>query len=70
MTNSETTYQVTGMTCGGCARSVRNALERVLPGQVEAISHEDDTVTVSGAHDPRIVEEAVSGAGFRFGGAT
>lgn len=69
MTNTETTYRVTGMTCGGCSRSMKSALERVLPGLEATVSHADDTITVRGPHERTVVEQAVASAGFDFQGA-
>lgn len=68
MSNTGTTYQVTGMTCGGCARSMKGALERALPGIEVDISHAEDRVTVHGEHDASAVEKAVADAGFDFQG--
>jgi len=63
-----TTYKVSGMTCNGCVRSVTTALERAAPGLKFQVSLEQGAVTVEGAHDPHLVEQAVEDAGFDFGG--
>lgn len=68
MSNSETTYKVSGMTCGGCERSVVRALSRAVPGATVSASHAEGTVTVSGEHDAKAVSQAVEGAGFTFEG--
>ena len=67
-TMNATTYRVTGMTCGGCARSMRSALERAAPGLKTEVSFADDTVVIHGEHDPAVVEKAVIDSGFEFGG--
>jgi copper chaperone len=66
----EATYNVSGMTCGGCARSVTNAVSLALPETTVVVSHEAGTVQVSGTHALEQVKQAVEDAGFDFGGAT
>lgn len=68
MTEQNTTYRVTGMTCGGCSRSMSSAIERAIPGLKTVVSHEEDTVVVQGSHEPAAIEKAVADAGFDFGG--
>lgn len=63
------TYRVTGMTCGGCAKSLSQAIARSLPELHFEVSVEHDSLTVTGAHDLPRVQEAVESAGFDFGGA-
>ncbi|HOU92957.1 MAG TPA: heavy-metal-associated domain-containing protein [Polyangiaceae bacterium] len=59
-------FKIEGMTCGGCAASVKKALEKIgLPAQV---SLADKTVTVPGPVDEALVKEAVEAAGYDFGG--
>ncbi len=65
----ETTYNVSGMSCGGCARSVTNAVSLALPEATVEVSHEAGTVKVSGTHEQEQVKRAVEDAGFDFGGA-
>ncbi len=65
----EATYNVSGMTCGGCARSVTNAVSLALPETSVVVSHEAGTVQVNGAHQQDQVKKAVEDAGFDFGGA-
>jgi copper chaperone len=64
-----TTYKVEGMTCGGCVRSVTNALERALPGVKIEVTLEGGQVAVEGEHQAAQVQEAVEDAGFDFAGA-
>lgn len=68
MSNAEATYKVSGMTCGGCERSVSRALSQAIPGATILASHKDGTVTVLGEHDAKAVASAVEGAGFTFEG--
>jgi copper chaperone len=62
------TYRVTGMTCGGCARSVEAAIKMAAPGARVSVDLDAKAVTVEGV-DEEMVEEAVEGAGFTFEGA-
>lgn len=64
----DVTYRVTGMTCGGCARSVTNAIQRATPGVEVDVDVDRGRVRVRGEHDAQRVREAVEGAGFDFGG--
>lgn len=62
------TYRVTGMTCGGCARSVETAIKAVAPNAMIAIDLAAKAVTVDGASAEQ-VQKAVDDAGFGFEGA-
>ncbi|MDH5493719.1 MAG: heavy-metal-associated domain-containing protein [Myxococcales bacterium] len=64
----EAKYKVGGMTCGGCVRSVKTALERRLPGVQVEVELDAAVATLRGAHDAEAVREAVLDAGFEFGG--
>lgn len=61
------TYKVDGMTCGGCARSVTNAITKLSPNAKVEVDLPTGTITVDGA-DADAVKNAVEGAGFDFGG--
>lgn len=61
-------YKVTGMTCGGCARSVEAAIKAEAPTASVTIDLGAATVTVDGADEAQ-VKKAVDGAGFEFHGA-
>ncbi|MCA1907728.1 MAG: heavy-metal-associated domain-containing protein [Magnetospirillum sp.] len=63
-----TTYKVSGMTCGGCARSVEQAIKAEAPAASVTIDLGTATVTVDGAEEAQ-VKKAVDGAGFDFQGA-
>ena len=61
------TYTVHGMTCGGCAKSVTNAIQTAAPGSSVEVNLEAKTVTVAGATEDAI-KQAVADAGFEFMG--
>ncbi len=61
------TYKVGGMTCGGCARSVTNAIGKLAPDAAVTVDLAAGTVAVEGAAE-ETVRKAVEGAGFDFGG--
>jgi len=62
------TYRVTGMTCGGCVRSVEAAIKAVAPDAKVTVDLAAQRVTVDGAPEAK-VKRAVDDAGFEFGGA-
>jgi len=62
------TYKVIGMTCGGCAKSVTNAILDAAPGAEVSVNLDEKTVKVTGA-DEAAVKRAVEDAGFEFSGA-
>lgn len=61
------TYRVTGMTCGGCARSVETAIKAAAPGATVAADFAACKVSVEGASEEQ-VKTAVDEAGFSFEG--
>ncbi len=63
------TYRVHGMTCQGCARSVTNAVKRVVADAAVTVDLAAKTVAVDGAISADAVKQAVEGAGFEFLGA-
>jgi len=62
------TYKVSGMTCGGCARSVEQAIKAAAPGASVSVDLPKGEVTVDGAEETAVAK-AVDGAGFDFQGA-
>ncbi|CAA7612040.1 MULTISPECIES: heavy-metal-associated domain-containing protein [Magnetospirillum] len=62
------TYKVTGMTCGGCARSVESAIKSVAPDAKVTVDLGSAAVTVENASEDQ-VKKAVDEAGFTFLGA-
>ena len=63
-----TTYEVKGMTCEGCARSVTKAIAMQLPNVKAEVNLKGSSVTIEGEHDAAAVEQAVEDAGFTYGG--
>ncbi len=61
-------YKVDGMTCGGCARSVSNAIVKAAPAAAVTVDLAAGTVIVNGGVPAEIVQQAVEAAGFDFGG--
>lgn len=61
------TYTVHGMTCGGCAKSVTNAIQAAAPGAEVEVNLDAKTVSVEGAGEDA-VKQAVADAGFEFVG--
>lgn len=57
------TLRIDGMTCGGCARSVRKALEK-SGATVETVDHEAGTAVVRDDVDRDAAAAALSKAGF------
>lgn len=62
-------YKVDGMTCGGCARSVSNAITKAAPDAAVTVDLATGTVLVDGGVSADVVRQAVESAGFDFGGA-
>ena len=57
-----TIFTVPDMTCGHCEKTVRGALEEVLPGAAVTVDLAAHRVTVDG--DAAIAEEAIRDAGY------
>ena len=64
------TYRVLGMTCGGCASSVTNAIKAAAPDADVSVDLDAKTVAVAGEVDAAVVEQAVDDAGFEYAGQT
>ena len=62
-------YKVDGMTCGGCARSVSNAITKAAPDAAVTVDLAAGTVLVDGGIPVDVVRQAVEAAGFDFAGA-
>ena len=62
------TYQVSGMTCGGCAASVKTSLQRVAGVTSVEVSKAEDTATIS--MDTHIglpeLQKALGGVGGKY----
>jgi copper chaperone len=61
------TFSVLGMTCGGCAKSVTNAILDKAPGAEVQVDLAAKSVTVDGANEDA-VKQAVENAGFEYAG--
>ena len=64
---ASSSYQVTGLTCGHCVKSVTQALQalpQVDDVQIDLASGGVSTVTVTGVVPPEMVRRAVEGAGY------
>lgn len=61
------TYIVEGMTCGGCANTLRNALGKEIPAAEITVDHAAARVVVDPADDAA-VQRAVDAAGFDYKG--
>jgi len=61
------TYRVTGMTCGGCARAVTQAITEAAPTAQVQVDLDRQAVTVDGADEAQ-VKTAIDAAGFGFEG--
>jgi copper chaperone len=62
------TYRVEGMTCGGCANSVEQAIRTAAPEAIVEVNVASGEVTVKGIDDDELIKAAVEDAGFDFGG--
>lgn len=62
------TYKVSGMTCGGCAKSAAAALAKAAPDAEFVVDHVAGLVTATGNVAADVVKQAVENAGFDFDG--
>ena len=62
------TYRVLGMTCDGCANAVTNAIKTAAPEAAVEVDLDGKQVTVEGADDDSVIQQAVEDAGFEYGG--
>jgi copper chaperone len=60
------TYNVGGMTCGGCAKSVAAAIAKAAPQAAVSVDHSAGKVTVDDAVAADTVKTAVEAAGFDY----
>jgi len=61
-------FRVTGMSCGGCASSVEQAIKAVAPEAKVEVMLDGGLVKVEGVEDGGVVRKAVEDAGFIFEG--
>ncbi|MFP3518763.1 heavy-metal-associated domain-containing protein [Pseudomonas sp. SIMBA_077] len=58
------TFKVGGMTCGGCARGVTNAIQGLDPQSKVEVDLKSKAVKVDSALPSAKIIEAIKGAGF------
>lgn len=63
-----TTYDVQGMTCGHCVRSVTEEIEGIDGVTSVDVRLEESTAVVDGDVDPEAVRAAVAEAGYQVTG--
>ncbi len=61
-------FRVTGMSCGGCASSIEQAIKALAPEAEVEVMLDAGLVKVEGVDDNEIVSQAVQDAGFTFEG--
>lgn len=67
MTTQTITLNIDGMTCGGCVKSVSNALNQVAGVQLANVSLENNNATINfddSQTDENQLKEAIEDAGF------
>lgn len=64
MTSSTTSFRVTGMTCGHCAKTVERAAGSVAGVAAARVHFAQGLLTVEGAADARAIAAAVREAGY------
>lgn len=57
-------FKVQGMTCGGCARGVTNALHGVDADALVNVDLPSKTVSVNSTADAQLLKQAIEKAGF------
>ena len=62
------TYVVKGMSCGGCAGSVEQAIKAAAPTASVEVILDGGLVKVAGVEDDALVQKAIEDAGFTFEG--
>lgn len=69
---SNARYDVEGLTCGHCVRTVEQAVSRVAgveSATVDLVPGGTSRLTITGAADPEALAEAVSASGYVLAGA-
>jgi len=60
------TIQVSGMTCGGCARKIDTELAKVDGVTSVKANHEDGTVDIGGTYDLSTLKQSIDNLGFKY----
>ncbi len=63
-----TTYRVIGMSCSGCANSLKAAINERSPETAVSVNLNRKEVTVAGPASEDDIKDAVADAGFTFEG--
>ncbi|MBI3709976.1 MAG: heavy-metal-associated domain-containing protein [Proteobacteria bacterium] len=63
-----TIYQIKGMSCAGCARSITNSIKKIEPNARIHVDVVSGHVTVEGQIPESVVQQAAVAAGFEFSG--
>ena len=58
------TFEVPGMTCGHCARTITNALQEIDPAAEVTIDLATKRVAVSSRASPEQLQKAIQNAGY------
>ncbi len=61
---NSTTYNVTGMTCGGCVNTLKRALKQAFPSNEVEVVLDGGVVRIDGSHDRDTLRQVVDDAGF------
>ena len=59
-----TSFQVSDMTCNHCVKAITTSVHTVAPEANVLCDVAAHSVTVTGAHDPKLVEKAIRKAGY------
>lgn len=57
-------FNVQGMTCGGCARAVTNAVQQADPGASVDVDLAGKAVSIGSSADPARLKAAIEEAGY------
>ena len=68
MAESTESFSVSGMTCGGCAKSLAAALSKAAPSAEFAVDHAAGLVSVKGEVAADTVKQVVEAGGFDYMG--
>ena len=63
-----TTYQISGMDCMGCVKSITRSIKGLSPEAEVNVELETGKVSVSGDFTEAQMQEATKQAGFTYGG--
>ncbi len=64
----KTVYKISGMSCEGCASTIKQAINDHIPNIIVATSFDSQTLTISGNAERSLVEKVVKEAGYHVDG--